>query len=97
MENKSLNENTRPFTINPQQNLYNTTRERDCDEFHYRSSRDEDMNEVYTATLRDLDNERDKRWRAEQEIKHFIYDMITDLKKRGEIHKGVTSLIKLFL
>ncbi len=40
------------------------------------------MNEVYTTTLRDLDNERDKRWRAEQEIKH-LNDIINDLKKRG--------------
>ena len=83
IETKSLDENTRPFTINAHQHLYNTTRERDCDEYPYRSSRDEEMNEIYSATLRDLDTERDKRWRAEQEIKH-LNDVINDLKRRGE-------------
>ena len=79
-----IDENTRPFTINNHEHLFNTTRERDCDEYQYRSSRDmdnDDANEVYTATLRDLDNERDKRWRAEQEIKH-LNDIISEFKKR---------------
>ena len=85
IEKKSLDENTRPFTITTHPHLYNTTRERDCDEYHYRSSRDnenDDINEIYSATLRDLDNERDKRWRAEQEIKH-LNDIINDYKKQG--------------
>jgi hypothetical protein len=85
IEKKSLDENTRPFTINTHSHLYNTTRERDCDEYHYRSSREnenDDINEIYSTTLRDLDNERDKRWRAEQEIKH-LNDIINDLKKQG--------------
>ncbi|CAF1014317.1 unnamed protein product [Rotaria sordida] len=80
-----IDENTRPFTINTHQHLYNTTRERDCDEYHYRSSRDndnDDINEIYTSTLRELDNERDKRWRAEQEIKH-LNDIINEFKKRA--------------
>ncbi|CAF0920868.1 unnamed protein product [Rotaria sordida] len=80
-----IDENTRPFTINTHQHLYSTTRERDCDEYHYRSSRDndnDDINEIYTSTLRELDNERDKRWRAEQEIKH-LNDIINEFKKRA--------------
>jgi len=80
-----IDENTRPFTINTHQHLFNTTRERDCDEYHYRSSRDnetDDINEIYRATLRDLDTERDKRWRAEQEIKH-LNDIINEFKKRS--------------
>ena len=58
------------------------TRERDCEEYHSRSNEHDNINEIYTATLRDLDSERDKRWRAEQEIKH-LNDLIHDLKKRG--------------
>lgn len=58
------------------------TRERDCEEYHSRSNEHDNIDEIYTATLRDLDSERDKRWRAEQEIKH-LNDVINDLKKRG--------------
>ena len=83
LERQSLDENTRPFTINTHQHLYNTmTRERDCDEYHSRSNEHDNIDEIYTATLRDLDSERDKRWRAEQEIKH-LNDVINDLKRRG--------------
>ncbi|CAF2860117.1 unnamed protein product [Rotaria sp. Silwood2] len=80
-----IDENTRPFTINHHKHLYNTTRERDCDEYNYRSSRDndnDDINEIYSSTLRELDNERDKRWRAEQEIKH-LNDIINEFKNRA--------------
>ena len=59
-----IDENTHPFTLDPRQPLYNTVRERDCDEYHYRTSREnenDDLNEAYTTTLRDLDHERDKR------------------------------------
>lgn len=80
-----IDENTRPFSINDHQHLYNTTRERDCDEYHYRSSRDndnQDIDHIYASTLRDLDNERDKRWRAEQEIKH-LNDIINQFKQKG--------------
>ncbi|CAF5104429.1 unnamed protein product, partial [Rotaria sp. Silwood1] len=85
-----IDENTRPFTINHhhEQHLFNTIRERDCDEYHYRSSRDDDMNDIYTSTLRELDNERDKRWRAEQEIKH-LNDIINEFKKR--VNDGRTN------
>ncbi|CAF3813699.1 unnamed protein product [Rotaria sp. Silwood1] len=85
-----MDENTRPFTINHhhEQHLFNTRRERDCDEYHYRSSRDDDMNDIYTSTLRELDNERDKRWRAEQEIKH-LNDIINEFKKR--VNDGRTN------
>ena len=85
IDKNSLDENTRPFTINPHQHLFNTTRERDCDEYNYRSSREndnDDIHEIYAATLKDLDNERDKRWRAEQEIKH-LNDILNDFKRRS--------------
>ena len=80
-----IDENTHPFTLDPRQPLFNTGRERDCDEYHYRISRDnenDDLNEAYTTTLRDLDHERDKRWRAEQEIKR-LNDIINGLEKRS--------------
>lgn len=80
-----IDENTRPFITNTNQHLFNTIRERDCDEYNYRSSRDhdnDDMNDIYTSTLRDLDNERDKRWRAEQEIKR-LNDVINEFRRQG--------------
>jgi hypothetical protein len=75
-----IDENTRPFITNP--HLFNTNRERDCDEYHYHSSRENENDDIYSATLRDLDNERDKRWRAEQEIKH-LNDIINEFKQRS--------------
>ena len=80
-----IDENTRPFVAQPHQPLFNTTHERDCDDYEYRASRDgdnDDINEIYRTTLRDLDHERDKRWRAEQEIKH-LNGLIEDMRKQG--------------
>ncbi|CAF0970491.1 unnamed protein product [Adineta steineri] len=91
-----IDENTRPFSINSHQHLYNTTCEHDCDEYHYRSNRDnenDDMNEIYRATLHDLDNERDKRWRAEQEIKH-LNDIINEFKNRPNDDRTNESIIQ---
>lgn len=51
---KDLDENTRPFDIR---------RENDADE---RSN--DDLHQLYQITLRDLDEERNRRWRAEQQI-----------------------------
>ncbi|CAF1447071.1 unnamed protein product [Adineta steineri] len=91
-----IDENTRPFSINSHQHLYNTTCEHDCDEYHYRSNRDnenDDMNEIYRATLHDLDNERDKRWRAEQEIKH-LNDIINEFKNRPNDDRTNESIVQ---
>ncbi|CAF0895777.1 unnamed protein product [Adineta ricciae] len=90
-----IDENTHPFTLDPRQPLYNTGRERDCDEYHYRTSRDnenDDLNEAYTTTLRDLDHERDKRWRAEQEIKR-LNDIINGLEKRTNDGRSNETII----
>ena len=43
----------------------------------------DDINEIYRATLRDLDHERDKRWRAEQEIKH-LNGLVEELRRQSE-------------
>ncbi|CAF1449618.1 unnamed protein product [Adineta ricciae] len=90
-----IDENTHPFTLDSRQPLYNTGRERDCDEYHYRTSRDnenDDLNEAYTTTLRDLDHERDKRWRAEQEIKR-LNDIINGLEKRTNDGRSNETII----
>ncbi|CAF1364747.1 unnamed protein product, partial [Didymodactylos carnosus] len=56
-------------------------REQNCDEYCRKIGYDESR-EIYMTTLRDLDSERDKRWRAEQEIKR-LNDLIDEWKKRG--------------
>ena len=67
----TLGENTRPFLT-------------DLRQFDDRPSRDdEDLKDIYRTTLRDLDFERDRRWRAEQEIKH-LNDRLEEFQKRSE-------------
>lgn len=59
-------ENTHPFVVDVR-----PSRERESDG---------DLHEIYRSTLRDLDFERDRRWRAEQEIKH-LNDRLEDFQR----------------
>ena len=59
-------ENTHPFVVDVR-----PSRERESSG---------DLQEAYRSTLRDLDFERDRRWRAEQEIKH-LNDRLEDFQR----------------
>ena len=61
-----LDENTHPFVVDVR-----PSRERESSG---------DLQEIYRSTLRDLDFERDRRWRAEQEIKH-LNDRLEDFQR----------------
>lgn len=87
-EKTSLDENTRPFSLIP--------RERDCDEYNSHSNRNadnNDLNDIYSATLKDLDFEREKRWRAEQEIQQLNH-LLADLKQKQKDPRSNETILQ---